>query len=150
MTIVMEIQRLNDATKELLENVAPDVFDHDICPASVEAFVNCPRHVMVLAVDAGQVVGMASGVEYFHPDKPRQFWVNEVGVTPERQNEGIGRTLVQALISVAEERSCVYAWLGTEQTNAAGNRCFSSVPNGEPPSEFMLYEWPLQESPDIG
>jgi hypothetical protein len=36
------------------------------------AFVTDPHHVMVLAVDGDTVVGMASGIEYFHPDKALQ------------------------------------------------------------------------------
>jgi aminoglycoside 6'-N-acetyltransferase I len=96
---------------------------------------------MVLAVDDGFVVGMASAVEYFHPDKPQQLWINEVGVTPLRRNERIGRQLIESLIAIGREMGCAYVWLGTERNNLPAQRCFASVPNGECPSEFLLYEW---------
>jgi len=55
----------------------------------LEAFLNDARHVMFVAVESGQVVGMGSAVEYFHPDKPPQLWINEVGVAPAFQRRGI-------------------------------------------------------------
>jgi aminoglycoside 6'-N-acetyltransferase I len=39
-------------------------------------------------VQDGLVVGMASAFEYFHPGKPPQMFVNEVGVTPAHQRRG--------------------------------------------------------------
>ena len=137
----MEITCLDKTTAHLLENVAPDVFDNEIDASSVEAFLGCPRHAMLLAIDDGLVIGMVSGVEYFHPDKQRQFWINEIAVTPNRRNQGIGRSLINEIISLAIERGCVNAWLGTEQTNLPANRCFSQISNGNPPQKFVLYEW---------
>jgi hypothetical protein len=76
----IEIVRLNTANAELLKVIAPEVFDHEINPQYLEAFLGDPRHAMYLAVDNQVVIGMASAVEYFHPDKPPQLWINEVGV----------------------------------------------------------------------
>jgi predicted GNAT family acetyltransferase len=60
---------------------------------------------------------MASAVEYFHPDKPPQLWINEVGVALSHRKQGIGRQLVQKLVASAKDRGCIYAWLGTEGSN---------------------------------
>ena len=51
-------------------------------------------HVDVPALDAGVIVGFASGVHYVHPDKPAELWINEVGVAPTHQRQGIGRRLI--------------------------------------------------------
>lgn len=69
----MNIVRLDRTTAPLLSNLAPDVFDYAINPTSLAAFIDDARHVMYLVEEAGVVVGMASGVEYFHPDKPSQL-----------------------------------------------------------------------------
>tara|TARA_R110002049_G_scaffold20717_13_gene75970 strand:+ start:2099 stop:2545 length:447 start_codon:yes stop_codon:yes gene_type:complete len=135
------VQPLNDANSTLLENIAPDVFDNAIDPVQLQAFLDDPRHIMFLAVEEQSVVGMASAVEYFHPDKPPQLWINEVGVTAAHRRRGIGRSLVAALLDVARQRGCVYAWLGTDSDNVAGQACFDSVPGGEQPQPFLLYEW---------
>ncbi|NND97361.1 MAG: GNAT family N-acetyltransferase, partial [Pirellulaceae bacterium] len=107
----MEIELLDSTNRSRLDRIAPDVFDDSIVEASLNDFINCPRHALALAVDEDVVIGMASGFEYFHPDKTRQFFIAEVGVTPEYRNQGIGRCLVQRLIDHARDRGCCYAWL---------------------------------------
>lgn len=140
----IEIVLLSNANAELLKDIAPQVFDYEINPQYLEAFLGDPCHIMYLAVDNKVVVGMASAVEYFHPDKPPQLWINEVGVAVSHRKRGIGRQLVQELVASAKDRGCVYAWLGTDTDNVAAQACFSSVPEGEPPQPFLLYEWELE------
>lgn len=145
MTVAIEFHRLTSDNASLLEDIADEVFDHPIKPASLDDFLQDPRHVMFVAVDRSQVVGMASGVEYFHPDKSPQFWINEVGVAATHRSRGIGRTLVATMANHARERGCSYAWLGTEADNQPAQRCFGSVPDGEEPQPFLLYEWDLED-----
>ncbi|NEQ50910.1 MAG: GNAT family N-acetyltransferase [Leptolyngbya sp. SIO3F4] len=139
----IEIVSLSHCNKELLNNIAPEVFDYEINSQYLADFLDDPRHIMYLAVDERVVVGMASAVEYFHPDKPPQLWINEIGVTISHRRRGIGRQLVQALVLYAHERGCAYAWLGTDIDNVAAQACFSSVPDVEKPQSFLLYEWEL-------
>ena len=100
---------------------------------------------MVVAVDNDTVIGMASAVEYFHPDKQPQLWINEVGVAATHRKRGIGRRMVQALLEVANERGCTFAWLGTDIDNEAAQACFGAVPEVEKPQPFLLYEWDLED-----
>jgi ribosomal protein S18 acetylase RimI-like enzyme len=139
----IEIVPLSTANAELLKDIAVDVFDCEINPRYLAAFLGDPRHIMYLAVDNKVVVGMASAVEYFHPDKSPQLWINEVGVALSHRKRGIGRKLVQALVACAKDRGCVYAWLGTNTDNVAAQACFRSVPEVETPQPFLLYEWEL-------
>ena len=138
-----KIRILNHTNSHLMKNVAADVFDHDIQPQYLSAFLDDPRHILSFATDNKIVVGIASAFEYFHPDKPQQLFVNEVGVAPHYRRQGIGRSLVEALLATARERGCAYAWLGTEVDNDSGRACFSSVPGVSAPEEFLLYEWEL-------
>jgi len=141
----VDIQLLNSDNSDLLDRIGPEVFDNPIDQNQLQAFLKDERHFMVIAVDDGAVVGMASAVEYFHPDKPPQLWINEVGVASTHRKRGIGRSLVEKLKGIAKKRGCVYAWLGTDNENIAAQRCFGSVPNGEAPQKFLLYEWDLEE-----
>ncbi len=145
-----DILRLGPDNTELLERIAPEVFDYSIDSVQLQAFLDDPRHVMFLAVADDTTVGMASAVEYFHPDKRPQLWINEVGVASTHRRQGIGRRLVEALLDEARQRGCVFAWLGTDVDNAAGQACFGSVAGGEDPQKFFLYEWDLGDSPDSG
>ena len=142
--MAFEIVRLSTDTTPYLDRVAGEVFDNPINAAQLAAFMADPRHIMVLAIEEGAVVGMASGVGYFHPDKPPQMWINEAGVALTRRRRGIGKALTSALVHEARIRGCVYAWLGTAADNAAGQACFGSVPGVESPQPFLLYEWDLE------
>ena len=139
----IKIQLLTKDRAPLLSNVAPEVFDCEIKPRYVQAFLEDPRHVMYIATEDQVVVGMASAVEYFHPDKPAQLWINEVGVALTHRRRGIGKRLIKALIAEAEDRKCAYAWLGTDADNTPAQKCFAAVPDGEAPQPFLLYEWDL-------
>lgn len=143
MTRNISIERLRPENASLLANVATDVFDDPINAESVAAFVGDARHAMYLALDGDLVVGMVSGVEYFHPDKPSQLWINEVGVAPTHQRRGIGRSLVKALLAEGRERGCSTAWLGTDLDNAAAHACFESAAGEKAASPFLMYEWDL-------
>ncbi len=112
--MTVEIVELTEETAHHLDHLEAEVFDEDIRPHALKAFLEDPRHFMVLAIADGRVVGMASGTELFHPDKDSQLFVNEVGVAPAWQNQGIGKRLVSALLDRAKRRGCTYAWVGTE------------------------------------
>ena len=81
---------------------------------------------MAVALDGGQVVGMASAVHYVHPDKPPELWINEVGVAPAHQQQGIGQQLLRALFARGRELGCTEAWLGTEVDNVAARRLYAA------------------------
>ena len=141
----IEIRELTAECKSLLDHIAPDVFDNDIIPEQLDAFLEDSRHQMFLAIDDNFVVGMASAFEYLHPDKQPQVFINEVGVAPSHRRRGIGRRLVEAINTSARERGCDYAWLGTDADNVSGNACFASVPGASRLQPFVLYEWDLED-----
>ena len=141
----MKIVCLNESNRGLLETVADAVFDHAIDQAALDQFLNCPRHHLLLAVEDDWVLGMISAVEYFHPDKPPQLWINELAVTPSRWRQGIGRELVNSMLNLAQESGCAGVWLGTERDNLNAQRCFESVAGGKTAAPFLLYEWPLDD-----
>ncbi len=139
----IEIHTLDRTNSQLLNKVAADVFDREVQSQYLSAFLDDPRHDLCFAMDDDTVIGIASAFEYFHPDKPPQLFVNEVGVAPTYRRQGIGRSLVEALLINAKERGCTYAWLGTDADNQSGQACFSSVPGASAPEKFLLYEWEL-------
>lgn len=142
----VRIVPLSPSTAPLLQAAAAEVLDHPVDPAQLAAFLADPRHLMLLAIDRGEVVvGIASGTELLHPDKPPQLFMNEVSVAPAHRKKGIGRRLVAALVAEARDRGCTYAWLGTAADNAAGQACFAAAAPDGLPEPFLLYEWNLAE-----
>jgi ribosomal protein S18 acetylase RimI-like enzyme len=122
-----EIRVLGPDDEAVLTRVAPGVFDHDVDPALSAEFLRDPRHHLAVALESGTVVGFASGVHYVHPDKPAELWINEVGVAPTHQRQGLGRKLLQALFARGRELGCREAWVLTSPANGAAVRLYEAV-----------------------
>lgn len=139
--VVVRVLRPGDLA--VLDAVAADVFDHPVDRRWAAEFLADPRHHLAVALAEGTVVGMASGVHYVHPDKPPELWVNEVGVAPPFQNQGVGRRLLRALLARGREVGCIQAWVGTEVGNAAARRLYQAVGGVEDAEPFVLITFAL-------
>jgi aminoglycoside 6'-N-acetyltransferase I len=139
MSIDLRLLGLDDDA--VLERVADGVFDLPVQPDLTRVFLADPRHHMIVAVDDGVVVGMISAVDYVHPDKARQLWINEVGVAPSHRRRGIGRRLLDAMLEHGRSLGCTEAWLGTEDDNVPARGLYESA--GSNPETFVLYEFPF-------
>jgi len=122
MTIAVRLLGSDEA--DVLDNVAPDVFDHQIHPRWCAEFFADQRHHLVVALDGDLVVGMASGVHYVHPDKAPELWINEVAVAPTHHGQGIGRRLVTTLVQHGATLGCGEAWVLTSPANEPARRMY--------------------------
>lgn len=137
----VDIRRLQVGDERILDNLDPDVFDGPIIPEQLSRYLADPAQHIVVAIAGDTVIGMASGLTYFHPDKALQFFINEVGVATYYRRQGIGRQLLDAIMSVARDLGCSETWLGTEYDNDAANALYRAA-NGEQES-FILYTFKL-------
>ncbi|HEU4557989.1 MAG TPA: GNAT family N-acetyltransferase [Longimicrobium sp.] len=138
----IDIRLVGPSNGSVLDRVADGVFDHAIEPRWTAAFLADARHHMFVAIDHGVVVGMITAVDYVHPDKAPQLWINEVGVAPSHQRRGIARRLLDTMLAHGRTLGCTEAWLGTEDDNHAANALYRSA--GSKPEPFVLYSWKLQ------
>jgi ribosomal protein S18 acetylase RimI-like enzyme len=139
--MAVEIRLLRPGDLPVLANVAPGVFDGPIDPRWSAETPADARHHLAVALSDGQVVGMASGVHYVHPDKAPELWINEVGVAPAHQGQGVGRHLLRALLDRGREVGCAKGWVLTERANAAARHLYESVggiESAEPPVMFSF------------
>jgi GNAT superfamily N-acetyltransferase len=139
----VSIRMLGSHDKGILDGVAPDVFDEDVDARWTAEFFADSRHHLAVALDGDTVVGIASGVHYVHPDKPPELFVNEVGVAPTHQGQGIGRQLMQALLARGRELGCREAWVLTDYTNAAARRLYASVGGVDAPEPTLMVSFRL-------
>ena len=135
----IEIRLLGPDDLGAFDHVADGVFDHQVDPGLAREFLADSRHHMVVAIEDGVVVGMGSAVDYIHPDKPRQLWINEMGVAPSHQRRGIGKQILAALLSHGRAIGCTEAWLGTELHNEPARRLYESA--GGKGEAFVLYSF---------
>lgn len=125
-TMALEIRVLGRDGATALRHVAPGVFDGPVEPRWSAEFFADARHHLAVAIDDGEVVGMASGVHYVHPDKPPELWINEVAVAPARQGNGIGRRLLDALLAHGRALGCRDAWVLTDRPNPRRSACMKA------------------------
>ncbi|MDQ6830123.1 MAG: GNAT family N-acetyltransferase [Gemmatimonadota bacterium] len=137
---------LTSADAPILDRVAPGVFDSTISRRWTAEFLADPRHHLAVAIEDDVVVGMASAVHYVHPDKAPQLFINEVGVAPTHQGQGLGRQLLERLIQLAPELECTEAWVLTDRANLRAQRLYESVGAITPAEDCIMYTIPV----DVG
>jgi ribosomal protein S18 acetylase RimI-like enzyme len=135
---MIEIREVTAANMGLLGNVAADVFDHAIDQARLARYVSAPGHIMLVALDGELVVGQCAAVIHYHPDKPTELYIDELGVSPHWQRQGIGRKLLVAILEIGDQSGCEEVWVGTEPHNDAANALYGRWATGEP---FLMYVW---------
>src|SRR5262249_21347146 len=141
------IRMLGPADGVVLQNVAPEVFDFAVDPRWSAEFLADPRHHLAVAIDdeSGQVVGMASGLHYVHPDKAPELWIDEVAVAPTHQNQGAGRRMLAALLAHAKTLGCTEAWVLTNYGNTAARRMYAAAGGAEDEEAPLIITFPLKD-----
>jgi ribosomal protein S18 acetylase RimI-like enzyme len=140
----VSIHVVNGANAALLDSVDEDVFDNRVQPDLVRAFLANPSNHLVVAVADGQVIGMASGISYVHPDKPLALFINEVGVSSRFHRQGLGRQLVARLIQRGEELGCTEAWVATELGNKPARALYESLGGIADEEHALVYVYPIK------
>ncbi len=136
------VRLLGPNEASVLEHVSEGVFDNPVDPYWSAEFLADPRHHLVVALSDGVVVGMATGLHYLHPDKPPELWINEVGVAPTHQGQGIGKALLRVLFDHARTLGCREAWVLTEEDNVVARRLYAALGAAEAPLRpvYALFE----------
>ncbi len=136
--------RIATANKRLLDHVAKDVFDEPVDPDRLADYLASPGHLMIVAVANNVVVGHCAAVIHRHPDKPSELYIDEVGVTPKRQREGVATRLLNEMFEWGMEFGCEEAWVGTELTNMAARALYDALGPIES-GPFALYVYQLSD-----
>jgi ribosomal protein S18 acetylase RimI-like enzyme len=135
----VEIRRIAANDAALFDHVAAEVFDEDIDPARLAAYLAEPRHLMIVALAGGEIVGQTAAVIHRHPDKPTELYLDEVGVTPALWRRGIARRMLQAMFAWGVELGCEEAWVGTEPDNHPARGLYEAF--GETAVPIVMYEY---------
>jgi aminoglycoside 6'-N-acetyltransferase I len=144
---VVVVRILSAPEYAVLENVAADVFDDEVDASLVQEFLVDPRHHLAVALtEEGQVVGMASGVHYVHPDKAPQLFINEVGVSGSYEGQGIGKRLLRALLHRASDLGCTEAWTATEPDNDRAQALYSRAGGVKDPTPFVMFTFAVPKA----
>jgi aminoglycoside 6'-N-acetyltransferase I len=117
VTIRLTVAGPQDAA--LFDRIADDVFDDAIDPGLLARYLASPVMHIVVAQDGDLIVGFCSGLVHFHPDKPEDFFINELGVAGPWRRRGIATRLIGATCDLARSLGCRVAWVVAEPTEEA-------------------------------
>ena len=138
---MITVKVLSSSDLPLLMNVADGVFDNPIDEKLAREFLADSRHHIVVALSEGVVIGFASAVHYIHPDKPTELWINEVGVAPTHQNQGVGKAILNELLRLGKQLGCVNAWVLTDRSNDPANKLYKSADGQVAEGDTVMYEF---------
>jgi ribosomal protein S18 acetylase RimI-like enzyme len=150
MEDAIAVRMLADGDRALLLNAVGGVFDRAVDPALADAFLADPRHHFAAAIDGERLVGMVSAVDYWHPDKPRELFINEVGVAAGYRRRGIGQRLMRTMLDHGRSMGCRDAWVMTDAGNAAANRLYARAGDPARDGRLVMYTYAFQPGPDSG
>ena len=139
------IKGLTSSDLPLLLHPADGVFDNPVDESFAREFLADPRHHIVVAVADDVVIGFASAVHYIHPDKPTELWINEVGVAPTHQGQGVGKTIMNELLRLGKQLGCANAWVLTDRSSDAANRLYKSTGGQVAEGDTVMYEFRLDD-----
>jgi ribosomal protein S18 acetylase RimI-like enzyme len=125
--------------------LAADIFDDPADALATARFLGAPgaldpRNILVLAEMDGRIVGFASGTVLDHPDKPRNLFVQELGVNEEVRRRGIAQALLATLRTEGCARGCSATWVLTEDDNQAARATYAAT-GAEETTGVVMYEW---------
>lgn len=139
-----EIRLLTADDCDVLQSVAEDVFDNPLDAAASAEFLADARHHLAVAIADGVVVGFVSAVHYLHPDKPQpELWINEVGVAPSHQRQGLARKLMDAVLDEGRRLGCSVAWVLTHRSNPAAMGLYAASGGVEADEDAVMFEFEL-------
>ena len=142
--MTIKISVLTDKDTSVLDQVAPDVFDDPINLQATKDFLADHRHHIVVAVDDAVVVGFISAVHYLHPDKSKpELWINEVGVAPSYQRQGIAKSMMKPMLQLGTRLGCGEAWVMTDRSNGPAKALYRSSGAGSDVTEHIMYSFKL-------
>jgi ribosomal protein S18 acetylase RimI-like enzyme len=133
----LEIREVKAGDAALFDRVAEAVFDEAIDPARLTAYLAEPGHHMIVALQAGVVVAQVAAVIHRHPDKPTELYIDEVGVTPTLQRQGLAGRMLDEMLALGKALGCEEAWVGTEPDNIAARSLYESRRTTAEP--FVMY-----------
>jgi aminoglycoside 6'-N-acetyltransferase I len=137
----VEIRRLYAGDDALVKRIAEDVFDEPVRPDRLAAYLAAPGHFMIVALSENVVVGQCAAVIHRHPDKVSELYIDEVGVSPTFQRQGIARKILDAMFALGREQGCGEAWVGTEPDNFPARALYES--RGSVAEPFVMYVYRL-------
>lgn len=126
----------------LFDRIAEEVFDDPIDRARLTRYLSQSGHHLFVAIEKGVIVGQLTALSYQHPEnRPGDFYIDEVGVSPSARRRGIATRLMAAALTLGKKLGCAEAWLGAEIDNREAQAFYESL--GRKADRVLYYTFKL-------
>jgi ribosomal protein S18 acetylase RimI-like enzyme len=128
---------------------AAHLFDDPVQDGSLDAFLADERHHLLIAYLDDRPAGFVTGVELFHPDKPKpEMFLYELGVDEPYRGRGIATILLQRLVELCDERGCGTMFVLADDDNASAKATYAKAGGGPEPAGIMfVWDFPREAPP---
>jgi ribosomal protein S18 acetylase RimI-like enzyme len=124
---------------------AAHLFDDPLVEASLDAFLADDRHHLLIAYVDDEPAGFVSGVELFHPDKPKpEMFLYEMGVDEAFRGRGVATGLVRRLAAFGRERGCGTMFTLADEDNEGAKATYRKA-GGETEPAGIMFVWSFDE-----
>jgi ribosomal protein S18 acetylase RimI-like enzyme len=118
---------------------AAHLFDDPVDDAGTSSFLVDERHHLLIAYVDDRPAGFVSGVELFHPDKPKpEMFLYELGVDEAFRGRGVATALVRRLVEFSGERGCGTMFTLTDEDNEAAKATYRRAGGVTEPAGVMF------------
>jgi len=135
-----EFRRLGPHDVELLLSTAPDVFDNPVNLDRARSFLVDPRNILIVAMEDGQVIGQIACVVHLHVDAPADLYIDNLGVTPDKQRRGIARELIRLAREAGRAYGISTTWLAVDPDNDVAQELYRRTGASGAPALMFSYE----------
>jgi ribosomal protein S18 acetylase RimI-like enzyme len=123
--VTHEIFRITPENASCLSQVDPDIFDAEVDLERTFAFLSTPNHVLIVARVGSLVIGQVRAMLHMQPDGPNQLYIDNLGVAPAHQRQGIASALLREVFLWGKANDCLDAWVATEPDNEEAYRLYN-------------------------
>ena len=135
----MRIDRLRSSDTAALV-AASHLFDNQTQPNLSADFLQTEGNHCFIAYIDNEPVGFITGIEAMHPDKHTEMLLFELGVEERFRRRGVGRSLVEALRRLSEDKGHRGMWVSVEPDDEAAMRTYLAA-GASPPQKALLLSW---------
>lgn len=136
----LSIDRVGPGDAALLDDVAQGVFNGVLDAGLLMTYLASSSAMLVVAREAGRVVGQIKAAVHLHPDKPADLYIDEIAVTATHRRRGIARRMLREVERCAAEQNCADIWLATTTDNKAARSLYGDFAASK---DCVLYYWDL-------
>jgi aminoglycoside 6'-N-acetyltransferase I len=91
-------------------------------------------------MEDGQVIGQIACVVHLHVDAPADLYIDNLGVTPDRQRRGIARELIRLAREAGRDFGISTTWLAVDPDNDLAQEVYRRTGASGAPALMFSYE----------